>query len=298
LNIYLSPPFLSRFTIHDSRLFCYAPPHEIFSRTMHEAGAKSNPLYENLDTSYVNLAELLRYLQRQSFAGRVRVELDEYEADVRLLPGLKPHVREKDRSTGRVAEGEDALQRLLVRATDPGGSISVYAESEESESALTERAGTEAFPRPDFSAEMGSSGQAAQMHEEEEWQDSLRVSGDLIAAVERACLSVGADFSSIFREISFELSDDYPFLDPSVNGLSYSHGAVEMTGRHNRSAMLGGIVEVLRRAVNRVAVGSRERNARERVALELAVLARRREALLTRFQLLQQLDRIAGTRVV
>ena len=42
----------------------------------------------------------------------------------------------------------------------------------------------------------------------------------------------------------------------------------------------------------------RERSVRERVALELAVLARRRESALARFQLLQQLDRIAGTRVV
>jgi len=266
---------------------------------MHETGATTSPLYENLDTSYVNLAELLRYLQRKNFAGRVRVELDEYDADVLLRPGLKPHVRERDHTMGRVAEGEGALQRLLVRATAPGGSISVYTESEEEfESALVERARSETFQRPDFGAEPHEDAQAAQQHEEEEWRDLLRVGGDLIATVERACLGAGADFSAIFREISFELSDDYPFLDPSVSGFDYSHGGIEITGRLNKNAILGGIVEVLRRTVNRVAAGSRERSVRERVALELAVLARRRESALARFQLLQQLDRIAGTRVV
>ncbi|OLE51522.1 MAG: hypothetical protein AUG51_22325 [Acidobacteria bacterium 13_1_20CM_3_53_8] len=272
----------------------------IFSTVMRESSDTSSPLYENLDTSYVNLAELLRYLQRQNFAGRVRVELDEYDADVWLRPGLKPQVQERDRSMGRVAEGEGALQRLLVRATDPGGSISVYTETEEKfESALVERTRAETFHRPDFGAESYGDAQAEEdFREEEEWQDLLRASGDLIAAVERACLSAGADFPAIFREISFELSDDYPFLDRSVTGFDYSHGAVEIVGRHNKSAILGGIVEVLRRTVNRVATGGRERNVRERVALELAVLARRREAALARFQLLQQLDRIAGTRVV
>ena len=270
-----------------------------FSKVMRESSDTSSPLYENLDTSYVNLAELLRYLQRQNFAGRVRVELDEYDADVWLSPGLKPQVHERDRSTGRVAEGEGALQRLLVRATAPGGSISVYTETEEKfESALVERTRSETFQRPDFGADTHEDAQAEEDFKEEEWQDLLRASGDLIAAVERACLSAGADFPAIFREISFELSDDYPFLDRSVTGFDYSHGAIEIVGRHNKSAILGGIVEVLRRAVNRIATGGRERNVRERVALELAVLARRREAALARFQLLQQLDRIAGTRVV
>ncbi len=274
--------YLSLVTYHLSLLLCYAPPHENFSDAMAEAGATYSPLYENLDTSYVNLAALLRYLQRQNFAGSVRVDLEEYEAQVWLRPGEKPRAREKDRATGRESEGEDALQRLIVRATAPGGSISIYKETEEEEARAAQHERTE----------------ASQDDEEDEWLALLRACGDLIAAVERACLSAGADFQKVFREISFELSDDYPFLDPSVNGFSYSHGAIEISGSHNKSAVLGAIVEALRRTVNRVAVGSRERSTRERVALELAVLARRREAQLARFQLLNHLDRIAGTRVM
>jgi len=92
---------------------------------------KSNPIYENLDTSFVNLAALLRYLRGQQFAGNVRVELGGYEAEIVLTANGESRTREHDRFSGRIAEGEEALQRLLIRAREPGGLIHVYrAEAE------------------------------------------------------------------------------------------------------------------------------------------------------------------------
>jgi hypothetical protein len=87
---------------------------------------KTRPIHENLDTSFVNLSALLRYLQRRQFAGRVRVEMNGYEGDIILLEGNKMQVREHDRITGRTGEGEEALPRLLIRAREPGGTINVY----------------------------------------------------------------------------------------------------------------------------------------------------------------------------
>lgn len=87
---------------------------------------KTRPIHENLDTSFVNVSALLRYLQRRQFVGRIRVELSGYEADINLLEGNKMQVREHDLLAGRVAEGEQALQRLLIRAREPGGRINVY----------------------------------------------------------------------------------------------------------------------------------------------------------------------------
>lgn len=87
---------------------------------------KTRPIHENLDTSFVNLSALLRYLQRRQFVGRIRVELSGYEADIVLLEGNKLQVREHDRIAGRIADGEEALQRLLIRAREPGGTINVY----------------------------------------------------------------------------------------------------------------------------------------------------------------------------
>lgn len=91
----------------------------------------NRPLHENLDTSFVNLSALVRYLRRRQFAGSVRVELSGYEAEIVLTANNEMTIREHDRIAGRIAEGEDALQRLLIRAREPGGIVSVYQAVEE-----------------------------------------------------------------------------------------------------------------------------------------------------------------------
>ncbi|MGI8789043.1 MAG: hypothetical protein ACR2HG_14980 [Pyrinomonadaceae bacterium] len=92
---------------------------------------KNRLLHENLDTSFVNLSALLKYLRRRQFAGSVRVELAGYEAEIILAGENEMLVREHDRTAGRIAEGEDALQRLLIRARESGGTINVYQAIEE-----------------------------------------------------------------------------------------------------------------------------------------------------------------------
>jgi len=92
---------------------------------------KNRPIYENLDTSFVNLAALIRYLRRRQFVGNVRVELSGYEADVILMAENELKVLEHDCIAGRISEGEDALQRLLIRAREPGGIVHVYQKIED-----------------------------------------------------------------------------------------------------------------------------------------------------------------------
>lgn len=87
---------------------------------------KNRPVHENLDTSFVNLPALVRHLQKRQFVGNIRVELAGYEADILLTAENKLTVREYDRAAGRVAEGEEAMQRLLIRAREPGGIINVF----------------------------------------------------------------------------------------------------------------------------------------------------------------------------
>lgn len=92
---------------------------------------KTRPVHENLDTSFVNVSSLIRYLRHRHFVGRIAIELNGYEAEVVLLEGNKLKVSEHDRLAGRIAEGEEALQRLLVRSRDPGGIINVFQFVEE-----------------------------------------------------------------------------------------------------------------------------------------------------------------------
>jgi hypothetical protein len=87
---------------------------------------KNRPIHENLDTAFVNLSALLRYLRRRQFDGSIRVELSGYEADITLTADNQIKVREYDQIAGRIAEGEEALQRILIRSREPGGIIHVY----------------------------------------------------------------------------------------------------------------------------------------------------------------------------
>jgi hypothetical protein len=79
------------------------------------------------------LSALVRYLRRRQFTGNVRVELSGYEADITINGEDQMRVREHDRIAGRVSEGDEALQRLLIRAREPGGIINVYQTVEEEE---------------------------------------------------------------------------------------------------------------------------------------------------------------------
>lgn len=256
------------------------------------------PVHENLDTSFVNLAALLRFLRARSFAGRVHVELDEYDADVFLDAANEPRVRETDHATGRTGEGEEALRRVLVRATAPGGLISVY----ESEPKDTRRGVEPAinFPARAAIRESVQSAGAKLSSEETAWRDLLNVSGELIAAVESAMQATGANFAAIFRAVRLEMADDYTFLDPAEGRFEYGGGAVRLNAKPNANVYVAGISECLRRVVERGArsSGASGKSVRERVASELGVLARRRQTQLARFKFAAQLDRIAGTRVL
>lgn len=86
----------------------------------------NRPLYENLDTAFVNLSALVKYLRHREFNGRIRVHLNNYEAEIVLYEQNKIGVREHDKISGRIAEGEEAFQRLLIRAREAGGTIDVY----------------------------------------------------------------------------------------------------------------------------------------------------------------------------
>ena len=131
-----------------------------------------------------------------------------------------------------------------------------------------------------------------------EWSETMRVSGELIAGVEQAATSLGADFDSLFRETRISLADDYAFLDPMAGQLRYENSSVTINGDTQPQGYVAGVSEALRRVIDQIATGERERRTRERIALELARVARKNGEALARSGFSEQLDRIAGTKVI
>ena len=251
--------------------------------------------FESLSTSYVNLAALIRYLRGQSFAGTIHVKLDQYEAEVLMNGAAEPIVAEINSATREAAKTTGALERLLVHAREPGGTITVYD--------LVDAAGSTAAslsPEPTdrtleselFDASVSPAPPAAAV----DWPDLVEAAGKLSGAIERAVDSSGADFESSFRAARIQLGDDYPFLDPTDGGLSYADKRVTLNEAPSSNSFVTALSECLRRVVNKIAIGKDSKRFRETVAIELAVAARLRPTGLNEF--MSQLDRIAGTRVL
>lgn len=259
---------------------------------------------ETLDTSFVNLGALIRHLRQRNFVGRVRVALEEYEADVFLEGAGEPTIWEKNHTTGRGAQGKEAMDRLLVRARDPGGLITIYQGPEEATrvATLNDAAETPASvetgesPGSDEGSGSATGGVAAAFTLKIDWDELLAASGELIAAVERAVQSINEDFAAQFRAALIAIGDDYPFLDPTAGGFQYADGKVQLRERPAAGAYVLSLTESLSRVVSKLVALKAGARFRERVAVELAVAARRKENAFAEFT--PQLDRIAGTRVL
>lgn len=286
-------------------------------------------LYDNLDTTFVNLWSLLRNLTERGFIGRVHVELEDYSADVFLTGSSTPLVHEIDHAAGTETLEEAALHRLVLRARGVPGKISVFEGSAEavavrnpSTSSESQAAVEATSDEPESSAsDLSSTAPALESSIETDYGDEtvarvqvpepgpsvqgdvgleaiVSLGGELIGAVERGITASGEDFGSLFNAIRLELADDYGFLDPMSNTFSYTDGSASLARDVTPGVYVSGLSEALRRAVDRVAVGDRARRVRERIALELLGVARKRKDILEDSGFRLQLDRIAGTKVI
>jgi len=260
-------------------------------------GDRGRALHENLDTAYVNLAALLRYLQQRDFNGRVHVELDEYDGDIYLTAREAVRASERDHVTGREDVGQSALQRILVRASEPGGRVSVYegvggGGGGETGDAANSRASS-ASGEPGGATTTGASTQ-----DEIDRRNVLQLSGEVIGAVERGVAAASNEnFAAHFQAARREIADGYPFLVSLGDCVEYEGGEARLRRGTDVEKFVAGTSESLRRVVERVAAtGERARGVRREVARELAALAERRPRALTRFGFTPQLERIAGLR--
>ena len=247
--------------------------------------------FDTLNTSFVNLAAFIRHLRESNFTGRLHVALDQYEADVFLYGKDAPSVWENDHAGSRESQGEAAMQRLLVRAREPGGAITVF------EGSISDTVSTPSMIEPERGLEPEAWKSAAIAPEAEaDLSNLIAACSAVISAVERAVESAGVSFAELFYLARVDIGDDYPFLDPTVGGFEYTKSTVNLQTKLAPSTYVQGVTESLKRVVNRVAPTKEEASFRERVAIELAMAVGHLPDGLDLF--MAQLDRIAGTRVI
>lgn len=86
---------------------------------------KQEAVYQNLNTSFTNFSELLVDLKENSFTGCVQVSFWEYEGILLLDTGNIINAQEE--INGNLISGQDAVKKVIAKAKDDDGAISVYA---------------------------------------------------------------------------------------------------------------------------------------------------------------------------
>lgn len=293
----------------------------------------NRPLYENLDTAFVNLSALIKYLRHREFIGRIRVELNSYEADIVLLEDNKIGVREHDKISGRTAEGEEVFQRLLIRSREAGGTIHVYqtiAETKEPEftpqiptangnghkpveavaATPPNQNGSAAKPAPiaetksepvvhhpkfpfDLSNRMETKARQAHLSEQD-WEILLGLTGELLGIIDRTLAEEKLDFKLAFSKARSEISADYPFLHPAAKNFEYKDGKVLMSEFVVSKLFVAGIIESLRRILDKLGSNPKFTEVYRLTTQKLLALISHRQPFYDKFSITPQLKKILG----
>ena len=86
---------------------------------------KKDAVYQNLNTSFTNFAEMLVDLKENSFTGVVQVSFWEYEGVLLLDNGTIINATEE--INGQLISGQHAAKRVTTKTKDKDGTISVFA---------------------------------------------------------------------------------------------------------------------------------------------------------------------------
>lgn len=318
---------------------------------------KNRPIHENLDTAFVNLSALIKYLRRRRFVGSIRVELTGYEAEVSLSAAGELCVREHDCIAGRISEGEEALQRLLIRAREPGGNIAVYQESEvqrateeiiaapveeidspvmperaaplreisiaaaiaveqisvdviakpphrngNSKTAQIKATVEDHLPKPNadlpplpFELKNQVEDKARQTnYNAQDWQMLLNITAELLNTVDQTLAEANLEFAAAFEKARSEITNDYPFLNPSAKIFDYTNGKIIVREQINARLFAASINESLRRILEKLGRNPKFLKVYLTTVQKIILLIEKRRPLYDKFSITPQLARIIG----
>jgi hypothetical protein len=266
---------------------------------------ETRPIHQNLSTSFVNLAALASYLRSLNFVGRVQVELSSYEGEI-VFNGTDPlEAREQDHSSGRVSFGDDALRRILVRATEPHGQIHVYRSGPvRPEPCSADCTGSNIEKQPTASASMApQNGRMAEhppgapeieypsnaLPAPGEWMELLNLTEELLREIDEKCTAAGLDFETAFRNSCVLAADKRPFIDPEAGIVSYRQGTLRARQRVPAGDFAGAILDSLGHILSRLSEEPRFSAAAASITGGLGMLIARREPEYRKYAFLPKL---------
>jgi len=270
----------------------------------HEGFAmNTDPIHQNLSTSFVNIAALVRHLRELQFVGSVHIDFSSYEADI-ILNGSRPvRAREYDHIAGRISQGEHAFKRILVRAKEPHGRIHVYPEGHPEAAApvfvdkrIAAGARAMAAARGEFPGNhvLKIKPLVAANEAPDEFEMLLDLTGTLLRTIDDSLAKAELNFTGAFRNACADLTEDYPFLDPSLPNFIYKHGEIKVTGYVDPMFFSAGIMAALRIVMTRLSGRPNFSKVYHFTTQRIRCIARDHKRLCDRFGLSGELERLAN----
>ncbi len=277
------------------------------------------PIHKNLNTSFVNLAALVRYLRSLQFVGSIHIELSSYEADIEFTPSNTMRACEHDHIAGRISHGEHALQRILIRAKEPGGLIHVYQDTtpEADRKIFVDKsivAGANRMVRgmTDTPVKNFVSGKKRGIYAHillkkksdpngksnidapEDWSELLSLISELLTTIDSSLSKTNIHFPDAFRNACGFISNEHPFLDPDSDVFSYLDGFISVRQRLSSKDLTAGIIVALGHIMDRLREDAYYGNVYHLAMHRLRVLANRRKSQFDKFAITTQLQAVIG----
>ncbi len=197
---------------------------------------KKQPIHQNLNTTFVNVGALVRYLRGLSFVGSIRIELASYEAEIVFTESKTIRAREYDHIAGRISHGENALQRILIRAKEPHGRIHVYKATEgnagrDDGSVFVDKAimsGARQLAASRGGVVIAGNREIVLSGREGENALVLAALSELLREIDASLAEGRLSFAAAFRVACDEIASEFPFLQESRHALVYRKGEIAL----------------------------------------------------------------------
>lgn len=214
------------------------------------------PIHQNLSTSFVNFAALVRHLRGLQFTGTVKLELSSYEAEIIFTTRDRIQAREYDRLVGRISQGEHAFRRILVRSREPFGRIQVIrTDAVESFELIKKPFVDERIITGARVATVDISGLADLRAENlgpRRSEEVRKLAGELLGVFEDSFSRTGMSFEQAFENACQFVSEDFSFLDPEDGDVKFRSGELSFQNQPDTARLFDGLTTALKHILDRL----------------------------------------------
>ena len=122
----------------------------------------------------------------------------------------------------------------------------------------------------------------------------LQLSAELLGAIDKTLAVADLDFSSAFAKACAEISDDYPFMNPSSGAFAYAAGRVTMREQTSAKLFSASINEALRRILEKLGANQKFDGVYRQTVQTILALIHQRKPLYDKFFITPQLEKTLG----